>query len=607
MFIYRMFLIGGRNNIFILLALLTAGWVGLKAEESIRFTVSMPDPASHRFHVRMHYSGYAIQDSLEFHMPVWTPGYYQRLDFWKQVTHFKAEDGASGRALGWNQTQNVWKISTPATGSLVLEYDILTLRPFVAMPWLDTTRGYVLPAGICMYPAGKIHLPVILEVQPYKNWTTATGLKAIAGKVNTYFASDFDILFDSPVLAGPIESLPAFKVRGVPHYFKGIQLGTFDKPKFITDLKKIVEAAVDLIAHIPYEDYTFIAIGPGAGGIEHLNNTTFSFNGNNLNDRSAYLRMLFFLAHEYFHHYNVKRIRPIELGPFDYDQGNRTNTLWWAEGASVYYEYLTVKRAGLCTEEEMLDALRKNIAAFEDKPGKSYQSLAQASWATWSDGPFGRVNDEINKTISYYDKGPVVAMLFDLRIRRMTGNQKSLDAVMRDLYYRYYLNRKRGFSEFELKQSLERTAGGRMDDLMEYVYTTRDIDYRTTLAEAGLYMDDTLRQTRGGWSGLSTRMREDTLNVFSVEYDSPAWKSGLRRGMKILSVNNKNGFAVEPVMPDMQPGETLKIKVMEDGKISDRILVLGQKTSKSYLLKPLKEQNLLQKAIFKSWMGQGGD
>ncbi|HNR09205.1 MAG TPA: M61 family peptidase [Saprospiraceae bacterium] len=601
-----MVLIKRRNKINLLLALFIAGWGVLRAEESIRFTVSMPDPSSHRFHVRMQYEGYSIADSLEFHMPVWTPGYYQRLDFWKQVSHFKALDGLTGHALDWNQGQNVWKVSTGRTGSLVLEYEVLTLRPFVAQPWLDTARGYVLPAGLCVYPAGKIRLPVLLEVEPYGQWTTATGLKGIRGKTNTYYASDFDVLFDSPVLAGPIESLPSFRVRGVPHYFKGIQLGTFDKQKFIGDLKKIVETAVDLIGHIPYEDYTFLAIGPGAGGIEHLNNTTFSFNGNNLHDRSAYLRMLFFLAHEYFHHYNVKRIRPIELGPFDYDQGNRTHSLWWSEGASVYYEYLVVKRAGLCTEEEMLDALRKNIAAFEDKPGKAFQTLAQASWATWSDGPFGRVDDEINRTISYYDKGPVVSMLFDFRIRRMTGNQKSLDDVMRDLYYRFYLNRKRGFSEFELKQSMERVAGGRMDDLMDYVYTTRDLDYRASLAEAGLYMDDTLRQTRGGWTGMSTRRREDTLQVFSVEYESPAWKNGFRRGMKILRVNDKVGFAIEPVMPELKPGETLKIEILEEGNLSDRILVLGQKTSKSYLLKPLPKPDGLQKAIYKSWMGQGG-
>ena len=188
----------------------------------------------------------------------------------------------------------------------------------------------------------------------------------------------------------------------------------------------------------------------------------------------------------------------------------------------------------------------------------------------------------------------------------MTGNQKSLDDVMRDLYYRFYLNRKRGFSEFELKQSLERAAGGRMDDLMDYVYTTRELDYRTHLAEGGLYMDDTLRQTRGGWTGFSTRKREDTIEVLSVEYESPAWKSGLRRGMKILSVNNIKGLLLEPVLPEMQPGDILKMEVMDEGKPAELTLELGRKISKSYLLKPLTEQDPLQKMIYKSWMGQGG-
>jgi predicted metalloprotease with PDZ domain len=196
--------------------------------------------------------------------------------------------------------------------------------------------------------------------------------------------------------------LTPFKVKGITHRFIGFKLGDFDRQQFILDLKKVVEAAVNIIGHIPYKSYTFIAMGPGQGGIEHLNNTTFGFNGTNLNKRENYIRTLHFLAHEYFHHFNVKRIRPIELGPFDYDKGSRTKMLWVSEGLSVYYEYLIVKRAGISTDAELFNAFRGNMIAFENKPGRLYQTLEQASYETWSDGPFGRIGDEINKTISWF-------------------------------------------------------------------------------------------------------------------------------------------------------------------------------------------------------------
>src|SRR5690606_32667061 len=138
--------------------------------------------------------------------------------------------------------------------------------------------------------------------------------------------------FDSPILASELEELPAFRVNGVPHRFIGYQLGEFDKVKFMADLKKIVESAVALIGDIPFKEYTFIGIGPGQGGIEHLNSTTISFNGSGLNTPGGRLRLYNFIAHEYYHHYNAKRIRPIELGPFDYKNTSKTRMLWVAEG-----------------------------------------------------------------------------------------------------------------------------------------------------------------------------------------------------------------------------------------------------------------------------------
>jgi predicted metalloprotease with PDZ domain len=255
------------------------------------------------------------------------------------------------------------------------------------------------------------------------------------------------------------------------------------------NLKKIIEKGTDIIGDIPYNRYTFIGIGPGFGGIEHLNNATVSFDGNRLDQKGSMTRILNFLGHEYFHNYNVKRIRPYELGPFDYDKENRTNLLWVSEGLTVYYEYLIVLRAGLMSEQELFDNLGSNIDAYENDPGSPFQSLSQASYNTWSDGPFGMKGKDQDKAISYYDKGPVIGMILDFTIRNATQNKKSLDDVMRQLYRKYYKELQRGFTDAEFQEECESAAGISLAPEFEYVYTTRDIDYTHYLTYAGLKID----------------------------------------------------------------------------------------------------------------------
>lgn len=263
------------------------------------------------------------------------------------------------------------------------------------------------------------------------------------------------------------------------------------KTDFINKLQKISEAATNVIGDIPFKSYTYIAIGPGRGGIEHLNNTTVSFDGNELRNAEAINRMMNFLAHEYFHHYNVKRIRPLELGPFDYEKGSRTNLLWVSEGLSVYYEYLIVRRAGLSDQRTLLENFEHNINNVENDPGRHFQSLEQASYNTWKDGPFGTQGDEPGKSISYYEKGPVVGLLLDFAIRNATNNSNSLDDVMRFVYWKYYKDLGRGFSDAEFQQACEETAGVPLTELFEYVNTTRELDYSKYLAYAGLKLVET--------------------------------------------------------------------------------------------------------------------
>ncbi|HCC32150.1 MAG TPA: peptidase M61, partial [Marinilabiliales bacterium] len=244
-----------------------------------------------------------------------------------------------------------------------------------------------------------------------------------------------------------------------------------------------------IIGEIPYKQYTFIGIGPGLGGIEHLNNTIVCFDGNSLNTPEGRIRMLLFLGHEYFHNYNVKRIRPYELGPFDYETENRTNLLWVSEGFTVYYEYLMLFRAGLINENQLISKLEEDINALEQNPGRHYQSLIQASYSTWEDGPFGKQGEAAKRSISYYQKGPVMALLLDFAIRKASNNEKSLDHVMQFLYGEYYIKKNRGFTDAEFQMTCERIAGKFLSGVFEYTSTTKEIDYNAYLNFAGLTLD----------------------------------------------------------------------------------------------------------------------
>jgi predicted metalloprotease with PDZ domain len=479
---------------FFLLIISIAGYS--KAAEPLKFTVSMDDPANHIFHVSLTYKPEAA-DSLLLKLPDWTPGYYQLMDYASGIQEFFPKD-EKGNALSWKRSGKTgWNVAVKNVKELHLEYDILTKKKFVATSFLDEEHGYITPASVFMYVSGKLNLSSEITIKPYKNWNrVATGLDSVAGKNFTYVAPDFDILYDSPMLVGNLEELPSFNVKGIPHRFIGYKLGDFDKVKFIADVQKIVENASALIGDIPYKHYTFIAIGPGQGGIEHLNSTTISFTGDQLASR-GWEGMMGFITHEYFHHYNVKRIRPIELGPFNYDQGSKTNMLWVSEGLTVYYEPLIMRAGDMLKEQQLLDFFKNHISNVETKPGRLFQTLAQSSAETWSDGPFGRTGDAVNKTISYYQKGPVVGLLFDLAIRHETQNKKSLDDVMRKLYNDFYIKKKRGFTEEELRKTIEIVAGKKLDELFSYIYTTTEPDYKRYLGYAGLDINITTENHLG--------------------------------------------------------------------------------------------------------------
>jgi predicted metalloprotease with PDZ domain len=578
-----------------------------KKDITLSYTVSMAKPSLHRYHVVFRCEGIK-KDSIEFKMPVWMPGYYQILDYAENVELFNAAT-SSGKQLRWEKSsKNGWQVQTEGSTSITISYDVKATTSFVASNYLDETRGYIAPTGLYLHPVGFIKHPVTITIEPFEKWTTiATGLDTVKDKSHVYTAPDYDILYDSPMLIGNLESFPSFTVKGIPHYFTAYKPDNgFNRSIFMEDLKKIVTTASGIIGDIPYQHYTFIGTGPGAGGIEHLNSTTVPFSGGELGNERGKIRTYNFLTHEYFHHYNVKRIRPIELGPFDYDNGSKTKMLWLSEGITVYYEYIILKRAGFTSEEDVFKTFQSSIKAYESKPGRHFQTPAEASYHTWEDGPFGRTGDDVNKTISPYDKGPALGILLDFKIRHETKNKKSLDDVMRQMYYDYYKKKARGFTEKEFRTECEKITGSSLDDFFDYIYTLKQVDYPTYLGYAGLTIDTVSRELPAAWLGAGVRDRNDTLSITSVDWQSPAWNAGLRNRRAILAVNgNKiNAKAFMDLVAASKSGDQLILRFTTATGEKEERITLTKKKEASFAITKIEDPNALQYTILKSWLGE---
>jgi predicted metalloprotease with PDZ domain len=560
----------------------------------VSFTVSMPDPRNHTFHVVMRSDGIS-REIQDFKLPAWTPGYYRILDYARNVSNFRVADDA-GRALPWEKvTKNTWRVATGGAASVVITYDVFANTSFVAQNALSEQRAFITPPGLYMHPADRLKNPVTVTFQLPPSWTRiANGLDPVAGRPNTFSAPDFDTFYDCPTLLGTQE-LVQFELKGIPHriVLENVPPGV-NREKMTADLKRMVDAAVRLMGDIPYKHYTFLMMGQGNGGIEHTNSAAISFNGNSLMTEGGYRRWLSYVCHEYFHHYNVKRIRPLALGPFDYDRENLTNMLWVSEGLSVYYQDLVILRAALLTREQYLEKMGDSITRFENATGHQYQSATDSSWNTW--GTSGVGNDR-NTTISYYDNGAMLGAMLDLKIRHESRNRKSLDDVMRVLYRKYYQEKKRGFTDAEFRMECESAAGSALDEVFEYASTTRDVDYAKYFALGGLEVEIATEEATGAALGVNTQTRDGKLVVVTAA-------NGLRAGDEILEAEGTRASpkSLNDLLIAKKPGDKLKLKISRAGATQEIEAILGLRTKRNFNIRPAANPNSLQTEILKDWL-----
>src|SRR5436853_47298 len=364
----------------------TLAQTGNPNASGISFTVSMSKPWTHLLEIEMRVTVAAnlnVPNETDLVMPVWTPGSYLIREFERHVQDFAAD--ANGRALEWTKVnKNTWRVKTKGARAWRATYRVYANELSVRTSEVNSDHAFWNNAALLMYRDGQISAPSILRIVPAPGWKIATGLPPVAGEKNTFRAENFDILYDSPVEVSNFKELD-FQVRGVPHRIVIDGKGNYDPVRLRSEVQKLVAAEVSMFGEIPYHDYTFILHlrSNTGGGLEHLNSTALGFRRFGFSNDEGYRRFDSLVAHEFFHLWNVKRIRPDALGPFDYTKENYTKSLWVAEGVTSYYGDLMVRRSGLISEREYLDGLARDIEDYQSTPGRFEMSAEEASFNTW--------------------------------------------------------------------------------------------------------------------------------------------------------------------------------------------------------------------------------
>ena len=607
-----------KKSILGLIVLLTAGMTAT-SQVKIGFEVSFKEPQAHYAEVQMDISG-LVKDYVDVKMPVWTPGSYLIREFEKSVEEFKAT--AAGKAVKVEKVRkNTWRIFSAKAAHIKINYRVYAFEISVRTPFIDESHAFLSPTGIFMHPDGMIKSPSTVKVIPFNTWSkVSTGLEPVAGQQFTYRATDFDILYDSPIEVGN-QDVFEFMAAGVRHEVAMYGGGNYDKEKLKVDMAKIVEEPTKVYGENPNKHYVFIVHNflRGGGGLEHLNSTTLGATRNAYNTEAGYKGFLSLVAHEYHHLWNVKRLRPVALGPFDYDNENYTTNLWVAEGFTSYYENKYMHRAGFNDAAKFVNDLAGAVGTVVNTPGAKYQSAASSSYDAWIIGYRPNENSR-NNSISYYNKGEVVGILMDLEIINATKGAKSLDDVMKAMYLQCK-TLKRGYTDAEFKAMVEKVAGISFTNFWaKYVNGVDDVEYQKYFKLAGVDVTTENATPEKPVSGVNGQLTNaGTISVTSIARNSAAWDAGLNVNDEIISLDDKSindalesiklrsaalSLEVLPLVTKKKIGDVLKLKVMRDGLEKEISLTL--KENPNVRLKATISENATpeQKAVFAKWLGE---
>ena len=571
------------------------------AAPEVAYTVSMTKPWTHLLEVEMRLRWPAAQQSVEVKMPVWTPGSYLVREYARHVQDFSAKGGA--RELAWRKlNKNTWQVDAGGAREIVISYRVYSNELTVRTNELNDEHAFWNNTALLMFPDGRLAAPSTVTVRPFGNWKIATGLPKVAGPANTFRAENFDVLYDSPFEVSNFNEI-TFSVRGKPHRIVITGEGNYDLKQMSQDIAKIAEEGYKIFGEFPFQDYTFIVNLRGGGGLEHLNSTALQWNRFGFKPESRYNGFLNLVAHEYFHLWNVKRIRPDALGPFDYENENYTKLLWVAEGMTSYYEGLLLRRAGIISEREFLDGKASMIEQLQARPGRFETSLEEASMDAWIKY-YRQDENAVNNQISYYDKGDIVSMMLDITIRTASNGAKSMDDVLRHLYDEFY-KKGRNYTPEDFQKVSEMMAGRSLNDFFnKYVRGEAEIDYDGIVRGVGLKMNTSEPNRSRAYIGADLAEEGGRLTVRSIPADTPAYEQGLNTGDQIVAIDGYRASQsfLQTYLSERKPADKVRLTIFRFDKLRDVTFTLGSNLRKDYSFSPVDNPTAEQRRLYQSYL-----
>ena len=571
-----------------------------QALDPIRYTLRFPAPHTHYAEVEASVptSG---RPEIEVYMATWTPGSYLIREYERNVEAVTATAGS--RALGVaKSTKNRWKITTGGAPSVTLRYKLYSREMTVRNNWVETGFAMLNGAPTFITLVERASRPHEVRIELPASWKKVeTALEPVNGSANTFRAPDFDTIIDSPIIIGnPVSR--EFTVDGKRHVvvFEG-DAALIDADRVAADVRKIVDAGKQVMGSLPYPHYYFLSmVTESSGALEHKNSYLGMTNRFATRTHDAYMSFLGTLAHEYFHAWNVKRLRPVELGPFDYENENYVKTLWVAEGFTDYYADILPTRGGIATREEFLDGISNQIEQVQTVPGRLVTPVNMASFDTWIK-QYRPDENTANMSVNYYPKGAVIAFLLDAKIRKATGGARSLDTGMQWAMQRY--SGDKGYTPDQFYAVMSEAAGTDLKGwFAKAAESTDELDYTEALDYYGLRFRPVDMRNARAYIGGGTRNDAGRLLITSVRRGTPAIDAGLNVDDEIIAIDDvrvrADGLAAR--LGQYKPGDKITVTVARRERLMKLDVTLGSEPGRTWRLEPLPGASAEQTARLKT-------